>query len=266
MRRQKTAEDIVVRLLKQKFTYQQLNDAGFSNYLISKVSKTLALTGIPPLPEKRGRPSKMTEQIQMFVLDSTLNNRRAPSATVADTIRTNLHISISETTIRRIRHQLHFHFKAPKVRQHLDSEQKQVRIDFASSVLNNQIHIRWIVFSDESRACLGPDNRLLWRRFADNDESVFSENTHFPPGLMVFGAIGKDFKSSLIILKGAINADRYIQILNDSRIFEQLDSQCRPGYYLFQQDGARCHTAAKTQKFLKKEQILLEHGHAIAQI
>jgi transposase len=99
---------------------------------------------------------------------------------------------------------------------------------------------------------LGPDNRFLWRRYSDNDESVFSENSHFPPGILVFGAIGMNYKSPLIVTHGSINANDYIEILKKARLFSVLENTKGRDNYVFQQDGAKCHTSKKTLKYLKK--------------
>jgi transposase len=139
------------------------------------------------------------------------------------------------------------------MRQTLDEEQKQTRLDFAYTVLSSSVSFDTIIFSDESRICLGPDNRFIWRRYSDNDDSVFSENSKFPPGTLVWGAIGMNYKSPLVLVHGSINSQDYIRILKQSRIFRNLNNLLGHNSYIFQQDGAKCHTSKKTIEYLKKQ-------------
>ena len=90
----------------------------------------------------------------------------------------------------------------PKHTMHLTPQQKAARVSFAYSMLEifyqNAIDPSMIVFSDESRFVLGDDKRWVWRRRGSNVPSAFVSSDKFPPSIMIYGAIGVDYKSKLV--------------------------------------------------------------------
>ena len=55
-----------------------------------------------------------------------------------------------------------------------------------------------VIFSDESRFQIGPDNQ--WRRIKRGlwNPTCFASRTKFPQSIMVWGAIGRGFRSKLV--------------------------------------------------------------------
>jgi transposase len=131
MRHSATKEETVINLLQKNVSCNELNRMGFSNTFISKVSKYYNEHGYTPSPTKRGRKSKITQQLISTVNDLTLDNRRSSSKSISSQISSIQSNSISPTTVDRIRHFLKFQCKPPKIIQHLDEEQKQLRLEFA---------------------------------------------------------------------------------------------------------------------------------------
>ncbi|KAJ6242082.1 transposable element-related [Anaeramoeba flamelloides] len=116
-----------------------------------------------------------------------------------------------------------------------------------------------VVFSDESWFYLNPKTRKIWRRRGENDNSVFVEKKKFPKKIMIWGAIGCNLISDLIILNSSINTDVYIKdILKKSKIIDLANQEHGIFNWIFQQDGARPHTSKKTIKYLKKRCMLLD--------
>jgi hypothetical protein len=74
---------------------------------------------------------------------------------------------------------------------------------------------------------------------------------------MVWGAIGPNYKSPLIWFKEHVTAETYIQKLTEYQIFEQLDLIYGPGRYIYQQDGARPHTALVSLRYLSGKTLML---------
>ena len=68
---------------------------------------------------------------------------------------------------------------------------------------------------------------------------------------MVWACIGTGFKSHLILVEGTLTADSYIELLKTHRILEALDERYGRLGYVWQQDGARPHTAKVTKQFLQ---------------
>ena len=69
---------------------------------------------------------------------------------------------------------------------------------------------------------------------------------------MVWACIGPGFKSDLIRVQGRLNAEGYVQLLEDTGIIAALDHRYGHGAFVWQQDGARPHTATTTKLFPEK--------------
>jgi len=78
-------------------------------------------------------------------------------------------------------------------------------------IIDNNIPSNKIVFSDESRVSIQNDSRYIWRRIGDNSESIFSDKSKFPVSIMIWGCIGYNYKSNLVLIEGNLNSEAYIQ-------------------------------------------------------
>ncbi len=125
-------------------------------------------------------------------------------------------------------------------------------------------HLKWtvakwktVLWSDESKfeVLFGKLGRHVIRTKEDKDNpSCYQRSVQKPASLMVWGCMSACGMGSLHIWKGTINAERYIQILEQHmlpsrrRLF-----QGRP--CIFQHDNARPHTASITTSWLRRRRI-----------
>ncbi|GFT33290.1 transposable element Tc1 transposase [Trichonephila clavipes] len=108
----------------------------------------------------------------------------------------------------------------------------------------NQADWRRIVFSDESRFQLCPDDhrRRVWRCSGQCTDPAFTiaRHTDPQPRVMACGAISFDNRISLVVIRGTLTEQRYVDdILRTVLILFLLQY---PGL-IFQQDNARSRTA-----------------------
>ena len=107
-----------------------------------------------------------------------------------------------------------------------------------------------IVFSDESRFQLCPDDhrRRVWRRTGQRGDPAFTIARHTGPqqGIMVWGAISFDSRTPLVVIRGTLTAQRYVDDILRPVLLPFL-LQC-PGL-VFQQANARPHTACVAMDF-----------------
>lgn len=128
---------------------------------------------------------------------------------------------------------------------------------FAHSILKHAniskiIMLDRFVFSDESRFCLNNDVEMIWYRKNELTDEMFKEKAKFNLGIMVYCAIGVGYKSPLIICENNIDEVEYRKIINESKIFEELNEKYdSPGNFIFVQDGAGApaHTSFLTGLF-----------------
>ncbi|CAH1988070.1 unnamed protein product [Acanthoscelides obtectus] len=115
-----------------------------------------------------------------------------------------------------------------------------------------------IVFSDESRFCLGMhDSRARVRRRRGerrNPQFFVERHVHHTVGVMVWGAIAYGSKSPLIFIRGNMNAQRYILEVLEPHLLPYLDTLTDP---TFQQDNARPHVARVTIDFFQHNDVTL---------
>ncbi len=125
-------------------------------------------------------------------------------------------------------------------------------------------HLKWtvakwktVLWSDESKfeVLFEKLGRHVIRTKEDKDNpSCYQRSVQKPASLMVWGCISACGMGSLHIWKGRINAERYIQVLEQHmlpsrrRLF-----QGRP--CIFQHDNARPHTASITTSWLRRRRI-----------
>ncbi|GFW70293.1 transposable element Tcb1 transposase [Trichonephila clavipes] len=114
-----------------------------------------------------------------------------------------------------------------------------------------------VVFSDESRFVLGTDdNRVrVWRRPGEryNSPHTVLHHTARTASVMVLGAIAYDSRSTLIVMRGTLTGQRYVDDILRPHLGPFLNGL--PGA-IFQQDNARPHTARVAEYFLRHFQTL----------
>ena len=205
--------------------------------------------------KERGRPNKCKNaSLLTFITAQTVANRRVSCEFISKNWNfTNpVFAKVSTTTVWRSRHLLEYGYKPPKTRQKLTEAQIQKRNNFANSMLNEDIDFDKFVFSDESRICFGPDNRYIWYKRGEVDDSVYAEYEKQQFGLMVWGAIGKGFKSKLVICPRTVDGFGYRQVLRDSNFIPELNAIHGEGNWYFMQDGATPHTCRTSKQFVMK--------------
>ncbi|GFV64857.1 transposable element Tcb2 transposase [Trichonephila clavipes] len=108
-----------------------------------------------------------------------------------------------------------------------------------------------VVFSDESRFVLGTDDNrvLVWRRPGERYNSPHCSTSHCPHSWCNgLGAIAYDSRSTLIVMRGTLTGQRYVDDILRLHVGPFLNGL--PGA-IFQQYNARPHTARVAQDFLR---------------
>ncbi len=165
-----------------------------------------------------------------------------------------LSVNTIHRAIRRCRLKLYRSKKKP----YLNMIQKRRRFLWAKA------HLKWtvakwktVLWSDESKfeVLFGKLGRHVIRTKEDKDNpSCYQRSVQKPASLMVWGCMSACGMGSLHIWKGTINAERYIQVLEQHmlpsrrRLF-----QGRP--CIFQHDNARPHTASIITSRLRRRRI-----------
>jgi len=116
------------------------------------------------LNHERGRPVKNTQEINHQIEIETLKNSCISALSLCKLISQKLGIMFSETSVNRIRKELKFNWRPPRIRQSLTRPQISMRYQFCHEALKSNLVTMPIYFSDDStvfRFFLGMDK--VWR-------------------------------------------------------------------------------------------------------
>ncbi|GFY02991.1 transposable element Tc1 transposase [Trichonephila clavipes] len=174
------------------------------------------------------------------------------------TIRANVGVAIVPQTISRHLTEANLKSKRPFRALPLTPEHRQLRLQWCiARSMWNVTDWQKVVFSDESRFALGTDdNRVrVWRRPGEAYNSLHTVLCHTArtAGVMVWGAIAYDSRSTLIVKRGTLTGQRYVDDILRPHVGPLINGL--PGA-IFQQDNARPHKARVAQDFLRHFQTL----------
>jgi hypothetical protein len=148
---------------------------------------------------------------------------------------------------------MRFGFRPPKRMSKLTTWQIRVRHQFAWDETReredgrSRLAASEIVHSDESRFCANNDSRWVWRRKGKYDDGAYVETVKYALSIMVFGAIGKGYKSMLFFIDGSLNQARYIAMLESIHLRDECDELYGQGNWRFMQDDTRCHVTLNAE-------------------
>ena len=118
-------------------------------------------------------------------------------------------------------------------------------------------HVSWtsddwaqVVFTDEKRWSLAGNDGFvsIWTESKRNPLEMTKTNQK--GGLMVWGAIAKNGRLHLICMEGSINADSYVDMLENDFFSEANESL--PDNFIWMHDNAPPHVAQKTKGYLEQ--------------
>ncbi|GFT20829.1 transposable element Tcb1 transposase [Trichonephila clavipes] len=174
------------------------------------------------------------------------------------TIRADVGVAIVPQTISTNFAEANFKSKHPFRALPLTPEDRQLRLQWCQArSLCNVTDWQKIVFSDESRFVLGTDDKRIrvWRRPGEqyNSPHTLLRHTARTAGVMVWGAIAYDRRSTLIVMRGTLTGQLNVDDILRPNVGPFLNGLT---WAIFQQDNARPHTARVAQDFLRHFQTL----------
>ncbi|GFW69510.1 transposable element Tcb2 transposase [Trichonephila clavipes] len=178
--------------------------------------------------------------------------------------REDVSVAIVPQTISRHLAEGSLKYKRPFRALPLTPEHRQLRVQWCQA--RSMWHVTdWqkVVFSDEPRFVLGTDdNRVrVWRRPGEryNFPHTVLLHTAHTAGVMVWGAIAYDSRSTLMVMRGTLTGQRYVDDIIGPHVGPFLNGL--PGA-IFQQDNVRPHTARVSEDFLRHFQTLQWPAHS----
>ena len=132
------------------------------------------------------------------------------------------------------------------------------RIRFAKTYMNwTADDWKKVIFSDESQFVIEDPKRIkLWKKSGEkyNYHQHYTTSTQKSLRVMVWGCITGDGIGSLTPVKGTINSQKYVSVL-ESNVIPVISEKYNWQSFLIMEDNAPPHTAANTQKYLEDSRV-----------
>jgi hypothetical protein len=167
----------------------------------------------------------------------------------------NVKLSIASISLERER--LGFHWRPPLHKQEVSIPQQFQRLQWCVDLRAMGLDPSKFVFSDESRFVLGDDHRWRHLRRGEWNETAFATHVKFPASVMIWGAIGANYKSGCVFCSNGVDQAEYQRIIESTTLVADMNARFGEMGWYFMQDGASCHTAKKTMEFLQPLCLIL---------
>lgn len=201
-----------------------------------------------------GRQKKTTPAEDRFLRLQAIRNRKSTARDLRGEL-INAHGTVVSTqTVRNRLREGQIRSRRPLKVPKLEPQHRRRRLQFAEEHANWQLrHWTPILFSDESRFMLsGTDGRVrVWRRRGERNlpPNLLQTVAYGGGSVMVWGGISLNYKTDLVIIRGRLSAERYIEEVVQNHILP-ITHEIGPDFMLMH-DGASAHTARVTTHFLE---------------
>ena len=222
---------------------------------ITRLIRRYRTTGSVKDRPRTGQPRVTTRRQDAFIRQRHLRDRFTTSVATSRDVVGRHGRRVHPRTVRRRLRERGILCRRPLKGVILTQRHRRNRVRWARRMLANRRNWRDVVFSDESRFNLSHADgrqrvyRRRKERYAEN--CVIQHDKFGGGGVMVWGAINHNFRSSLVILRNTLTARRYIdEVLRPELLPLIRRHQNVNNPLTFQQDNARPHTARLTMNFL----------------
>ncbi|GBN07781.1 Transposable element Tc1 transposase [Araneus ventricosus] len=200
-----------------------------------------------------GRPRGIAEREDRRVRRMAVVHRTASAAEIRATVGT----TVTQRTATNLLLQGQLRARRPVACIPLTPKHCRLRREWCQARAHWRAEWRSFVFSDESRFFLGAsDDRVLVRRRTGEHlqpTCLRPRHTGPTPGVMAWGAIFYDSRSTFVVILRTLTANLYVSLVTQPVVLPFMNS-IQEG--IFQQDNARPHSAVVTQHALQSVDML----------
>jgi transposase len=233
---------------------------GVSQRAISNIIKLgkEADTLHPECKARCGRKAKSSPEVARMIIEESVNDPRKTSNDLRKFIET-MGISLSSRTVRRCLVDGGRLARRPSKKQLLTSAMREKRLEWAEKYQSwTKYDWRMVLFSDESHFMVQGQHSQYVRRSKGEpiNQAHMNQYVKHPQKRMFWGSFCYKGVGSLRPIMGIMNADRYIDVVNNN-IQKDMKEAFTGGNGIFQQDLAPCHRAKKVRKLFREKNIRL---------
>lgn len=203
-----------------------------------------------------GRKAKANPDAMQMLISASEANPRNTSSELRNLLGTR-GIQVCSSTVRRYLLKAGRRARRPIRKQLLTERMKQKRLAWAECYKEwTTEDWRRVMFSDESHF-LVQGQRSQYVRRSKNEEITEEHMNQYiknPEKRMFWGCFHHNGVGSLYPIKGIMNADSYMQVVN-TKVENDMADAFPAGEGIFQHDLAPCHTANKVKKLFAEKGI-----------
>lgn len=225
---------------------------------VRKLYNRFQMTGTIENKEGKGRKKLTSPTTDRRLVRLALGNRRLTARNI-NNILSDTGISVSDRTVSRRLAQAGLKARRPRKKPFLNTVQRRKRVEWAKE------HLSWstedwkrVIWSDETKISIfGSDGIQYVRRRPGEDllPECLNVTVKHPLSVMIWGCMSWHGVGRIQVLSGTINANRYIQEILEPKLLASASQLFGSRDFIFQQDGAPCHTAKLCKKWFADKNI-----------
>lgn len=246
----------ILRLINDGLNQSQVaRECSVSRCAVQNIIKKQNL-GLPIQDRPRsGRPQVLNERDRRKVVIESKKDLFATAKHIQR--RSNLNGRCSTELIRVVLKKYGLFGCIAAKKPFLTKRNKAKRLEYCQERLNwNSIDWSKYIFSDEVKVFAGLCTRQYFRR--KRGTRFLNQNTvktkKFPLSVMLWGAIRADGKRVLLMCNDNVDSMEY------QRLVEAALPEIYTRRYVFQHDGARCHTSRSTYDYFERKMVRVLKG------
>lgn len=240
----------VIALKEAGFSFSEITQrTGKSKSFVQRWLSRRATTGDLKRKKGSGRSKKLTSNV-LDQVKHCLKARSTSSLRRAQRALEGKGINLSHQTIANARKQLYLRRVKEKKKPKLTAAHKAQRLEFAKR--QEPEYWKRVLFTDETVLLLEPNPQ--YRYIEVGEEQPVREKSNYSPRIMVWAAVSWYGKSKLIFVDNneSIDSEKYQAVV--SKALPSINSMFPTGLeWIYQQDGARCHTSRSTRDWLSAQ-------------
>ena len=207
---------------------------------------------------RTGRPSNFTKRDKSALLRAVKSNRQKSLSNICGSFNKFKDQTFSEATIRRKITALGFVRRPAKKQVGIGPVNRRKRVTWCRERKSWGVTSRWQqwIFSDESQVVLSDEKKVyVWRRSdeAHNPQLVCPASRR-KISLMIWGCVTYDGVGTLTPVNGTIDAQAYINILDDN-LWPVIAKNFADKPYVFQDDNAPVHRARSVMTYMEENHV-----------
>jgi transposase len=209
-----------------------------------------------------GRPSKLSSTAQRTIVTQITTGKATNAVQAMKHINTIISHPVSSQTVRNVLKKHSFKAVVKKKKPLLSARHRQKRLAFALKYKEWTVE-DWkkVIWSDETKINrFGSDGRQwVWKQQGEGlVEKEIQGTVKFGGGnVMVWGCMGWEGVGRLAEVEGRMDANQYVDILEDHLLPSMEDLAIGEEQMIFQQDNDPKHTSKKAQKWMEDKDITL---------